>query len=232
MPDPDLAALQTAFFRALRENAVPDGLLPAKGLDARRRFRVYANQTRVAQAEALQAVYPAVCRLVGADFFANMAALFVENHPLLQADLRRYGDDLPDFIQAFPPLAGLPYLADVARLEWACHESLHAGGGIAATSDQPLRLAPHVRLLHAPFQVADVWDFALRDHAPDERLNITHDAADLVIARPQGDVEIIGVEAEDWMWLAYFVVPETIAANTDMAARVYWLQRGILSGAV
>lgn len=230
--DPSLADLQIAFFRALREDAAPDGLRPGPGVDVRRRFRIYANQARIAQGDALQAVYRAVCRLVGTEFFANMAALYVEDHSLLHADLRRYGSDLPAFITAFPPLARLPYLADVARLEWACHEALHAGGGVAAGADQRLRLAPHVRLLYSPFPVADIWDFALRDHAPDERLDIGQMVPTyLAIARPRRDVEIMGLAMADWVWLADFAEPESVAGSGNIAQRAYWLARGVLCGA-
>lgn len=229
--DRDLAAFQESFLDAVRQNTTPTGLRHAGGLDVTRRFRLYANQTRVAQADALQAVYPAVCRLVGEAFFANMAALYVEAHPLRHGDLRRYGESLPDFIQAFPPLAGLPYLPHVARLEWACHEALHAGGGAAAEAGQVLQLAPHVRLVQAPFPIADIWDFALREHAPDERLDLSS-ASDshLVIARPVDDVEIMQVPAPDWTWLSGFVVAQAAGADTDLPARAYWLERGILSG--
>ena len=231
-PDPDLVAFQEAFLGALRQDTTPGGLRCTGGLDVARRFRLYANQTRIAQADALQAVYPAVCRLVGEEFFANMAALYVEAHPLRHGDLRRYGGALPEFIQTFPPLAGLPYLAHVARLEWACHEALHAGGGSAAEPDRALQLAPHVRLLHAPFPVAEIWDFALRDHAPDERLDLAS-ASDshLVIARPIQDVEIMELPEPDWTWLSGFVVPQAADTDNDLSARAHWLDRGILSGA-
>jgi len=42
------------------------------------------------------------------------------------AALAEYGDGFADFLAGFAPAQSLPYLADVARLEWAINAAYHA----------------------------------------------------------------------------------------------------------
>ncbi|APZ43224.1 DNA-binding domain-containing protein [Acidihalobacter ferrooxydans] len=214
---------QNAFLEALYTGDIPPGL--TAGPQTEQRFQVYRNQTRIGLSETLCAIYPAVERLVGNDFFMEMAALYVAQHMLSKADLREYGAQLAEFIGAFEPLAALPYLPDVANLEWACHQSLHSGHGRAAAATEPLGLAPHVRLLHSAYPSAEIWDFALREHAADERLNIDGAGGEyLLIARPRLDVEVRALDAEDWLWLKN--VAHASPRRTER--HVYWLEQGIL----
>ena len=41
-------------------------------------------------------------------------------------DLNELGAHLADFLPAFPPAQSLPYLPDVARLEWLAHQAHYA----------------------------------------------------------------------------------------------------------
>jgi hypothetical protein len=44
----------------------------------------------------------------------------VRIEPPLSPILLKYGGRFPTFIETFRPTSSLPYLADVARLEWRC----------------------------------------------------------------------------------------------------------------
>jgi hypothetical protein len=234
-----LRALQAAFAQAMIDgDHVPEaGVFQERGLSARQRLNVYYHHTRIAEGEALEAIYPAVCRLVGDEFFANMAILYARQYPLCQGDLRTLGGHLGDFMAQFPPLRALPYIADVARLEWACHESLHAA---QASRDLPtstaatLGLAPHVRLLHSSFPVATIWDFALREHTRETPpLNTSELGQEYVLVmRPGLDVEVQTLSEEDWLSLARFVGRGSVggAGHDEGERRKHgWLARGILS---
>ena len=60
-----------------------------------------------------------VCRLVDKDFFAYAAYKYLREHPPHSRCLVEYGADFADFLARFAPCQDLPYLADVARFEWA-----------------------------------------------------------------------------------------------------------------
>jgi hypothetical protein len=107
-----LAALQRDFMRVL---AGESGAL-APGLE------VYRRGMRGNHAGALTATYPVVTRLVGEAFFDEAARAYAAAHPSSSGDLNQYGGHFAAFLAAYPHAASLPYLPDVARLEWACHE--------------------------------------------------------------------------------------------------------------
>ena len=92
---------------------------------AARRLHVYRNNHVAALATALTDVYPVTTRLVGEDFFRQLARAYIARHPSTSGDLQAFGAMLPAFIRRQASLATLPYLADVAALEWAVHEVYH-----------------------------------------------------------------------------------------------------------
>lgn len=90
------------------------------------RFAVYRNNSVVALLEHLEAVFPALSRLVGGEYFKALAGEFLRRSPPTQPVLQEYGAEFPGFIEAFPPLRDFPYLGDVARLEWARQLAFYA----------------------------------------------------------------------------------------------------------
>lgn len=108
------------------EVPMPEGIIGPDGNPAPKRFNVYRNNVVVSLTEALAQTFPAIERLVGEDYFKALARVFVAEHPPSSPVLIWYGDAFPDFIEAFPPLEGYPYLADVARLEWFWLQAYHA----------------------------------------------------------------------------------------------------------
>jgi len=130
---------------------------------ADRRFSVHRNNVKASLVAALAARFPVVLRLVGVEFFQAMALVFIERRPPRSPVLAAYGAGMGDFLDGFEPVADLPYLADVSRLEWGRHLAWHAADAStisieALTAVEPDRLAG-VRLdLHpAAIVVASVW---------------------------------------------------------------------------
>jgi hypothetical protein len=167
-----LAGLQQAFAAAV---AAGDGeafaphLAGEPGL-ARRRLAIYARAIAANRRSALRAAFPVVERLVGDGFFGEAARRFGDSSPPDQADLNRYGAGFAAFLADYPPAATLPWLGDVARLEWAWHESLMAadapGLDFAALARVPeagqhairFDLHPSVRLVRSAWPVLAIWE--------------------------------------------------------------------------
>lgn len=162
---------QAAFHAAMMapDAPVPPGLLAPGGRPAGRRFAVYRNNVAVSLTEALEATFPVVQALVGAEFFTAMAGVFLRAHPPASPVLAAYGAAMPAFLQAFEPVAGLPYLPDVARLELALCAAYHAAdanplrpdrlAGIdpLAFLDARLTLAPALRVIASDWPVVSIW---------------------------------------------------------------------------
>ncbi len=149
------AATEAAFAAAVVDPAapVPAGVRARTPEAAASRLAVYRNTVAVSLASALAARFPVVERLVGEAFFRAMARAFLAERRPASPILAEWGDDLPDFIEAFPPAASVPYLADMARLERAVSRAYHAADvaplPVAALATLPgdrlgeVRIAPH-----------------------------------------------------------------------------------------
>jgi hypothetical protein len=126
--DPERPETMSSFSAALRDSdlPMPAGIVGPDGKPAPKRFNVYRNNVIVSLTEALAQTYPAIERLLGEDYFKALARSFVIEHPPGSPVLLWYGAAFPDIIEAFPPLGRYPYLADVARLEWAWLQAYHA----------------------------------------------------------------------------------------------------------
>ncbi|HSV48430.1 MAG TPA: DNA-binding domain-containing protein [Ramlibacter sp.] len=195
---------QAQFAAALLE---PSAALPANvqawdRSDPARRFDVYRNNVVSSLVDALAQSFPVVQDLVGEEFFRAMAGVFVRQSPPRSCLLARYGSGFPDFVAGFEPAKGLPYLPDVARLEMARLESLHAAdatvlGGAAdfslAAADRigELRLAPHpsVRLVPSGYAVVSIW--AAHQGICDLGAIDPWSAESALVVRPQWDVVVV-----------------------------------------
>ncbi|WP_321904509.1 DNA-binding domain-containing protein [Burkholderia cenocepacia] len=185
---PTLAELQRAVGRSLLHG--PDegaaAWVVADGLDASARLNVYRNTATSVLATALRLAFPAVGRLVGSEFFKGAARLFGREAPPRSAWLDAYGAGFADFLARLPQAAAVPYLADVARLEWQINLVLHAPDAkpldparLAQLDEAALarlRLQPHpaVRLQRCAGPADTIWravldqdDQALRAVNPD-----------------------------------------------------------------
>lgn len=108
LPSPDAAAHIPVWLAAL---AAQPG------------FAVYRNTVLSACIDTLQANYPTVCSLVGADWFRAAAGVFAHAHPPGDGRLMDYGAGFSDFLQQFGPASALPYLPAVAHLDRCWTES-------------------------------------------------------------------------------------------------------------
>lgn len=119
-----LRDIQSVMTSALIwEDDFPDDLLVVDGIAAADRLGIHRNTVLSVLIAALRATYPAIEALVGSVFFDHAAALFIEAHPPASACLNDYGEGFGETVAA---AASLPYLADVARLEWAVSQAATA----------------------------------------------------------------------------------------------------------
>ncbi|SEM63590.1 hypothetical protein SAMN04488103_101699 [Gemmobacter aquatilis] len=197
----------TAFRQGLFNGTLPPGLTVPAPDEAERRFAVYRNNVAHSLGRALAARFPVIERLVGPEFFAAMARVYLGGDLPASPLLFQWGDGFAGFLQGFPPVAGLPYLPDVARLEFARGRAWHAADhppappeALAAAAAQAdtarLALHPSVALLASDFAVVSIWQANQPDALPapidatqTETALILRDRRDAVrvLALPPGD---------------------------------------------
>ena len=194
---------QGGFVAALLdpERPVPEGLTSRTGSRPLKRFNVYRNNVFVSLIEALQGRYPAICRLVGEEFFRATARAFIEEHPPRSPVLIHYGAGFGDFLDDFEPVAELAYLGDVARIEWAWNEAYHAPDATPLGPDDMeslvtqdvstavFTLHPSLSTVSSPFPVVSLWT-AMRDETDVSNLALDSGGEDALILRPELDVEV------------------------------------------
>lgn len=196
---------QSAFAAALLDPlaAAPAGLRAWNGSDVSSRLDVHRNNVLVSLTRALADTFPVVQALVGDEFFAAMAAVFVREQPPRSPVLAAFGAGFADFIAAFPPAASVAYLADIARLEMARLEAFHAADAPALSdaaiqqalaSEAPIAgalLVPHpsLRLVVSRHPVVSLWA-AHQDGGDLATIDLDRGEAALVL-RPGLDVLVL-----------------------------------------
>ncbi len=108
------------------EKPVPNCCMAADQDIAVQRFNVYRNNVFAGLIEALRDSFPVVERLVGQEFFAALAQAYRHDNMPSSPVMMQYGAKFPDFLRRFEPVASLPYLPDVAQLEWLYSEAFHS----------------------------------------------------------------------------------------------------------
>jgi hypothetical protein len=162
---PSLRELQQTAYRAI----VRDDDTYAAGFEAAR-LGVYRNNARETFHKTLAVTYPVVRRLVGEMCFRGLARSYSTEFPSRSGDLARYGAELPTLLEIQYRDTAFAYLADVARLEWACAEAETAADGlpfdllhlerVPREECERLRftLRPPVRLLSSRFPIFSIWE--------------------------------------------------------------------------
>ena len=90
-------------------------------LTGTRGLNSYQTNGKVLAHRALSAAYPVLAQLVGAESFEQLAHALWFAHPPVRGDLAQWGSELPTFVASSDQLADVPYLGDVACVEWALH---------------------------------------------------------------------------------------------------------------
>lgn len=164
------------------------------------RFAIYRNNVYASLTGTLRTRFPVVARLVGDEFFQTAARMFVEAHPPKSPVLITYGAEFADFLATLEAAADVPYLPDVARLEYLQTEAYHAADATPLDADALaalpfneadrliLDLHPAIRTLTSPYAVFSIW----RTNTHDENVTPVDASAteDVLITRPHLDVEL------------------------------------------
>ncbi|WP_020652483.1 MNIO family bufferin maturase [Massilia niastensis] len=220
-----LAGLQEAFGRALADPG-HDGTLAAH-LAGHARLGIYRGNLAAGWRRALGNAYPVIEQLVGGECFGGLARAYGRAHPSQDPDLNRFGADFAAFLEGFAPAAQLPYLADMARLEWAVHlaalaPDARALDAAALSGLDPARLAAARFTLHpccvlqrSAWAVAPLW----RAHRQEGRaFPAAMDVPGaLLVLRAAWRVEVVELGAFEYAALARLAAGEALADALDTA---------------
>ncbi|HZP43318.1 MAG TPA: putative DNA-binding domain-containing protein [Candidatus Binatia bacterium] len=244
---PSLRELQQAFWRSLQgapDPALVPLVVPTARLDAAAHVRLYADMYFWRLRDVLRADYPRLVAVLGDAAFAALARAYLAAHPSDRPSVRDLGRHLPAFLAASPPPGTPPFLADLARLEWARGEVFDAPDAAPLALDAlravppaewpALRFAPVPAfvMLVAAWPVDALWD------AP-EANRVRAERTALRVWRRGFDVYHARMDAAEEAALARLVAGEPFAgicepcerAEDAAALLLRWLDDGLLAAA-
>lgn len=228
---PSLADLQRRFARALgagNAHDIPD----AAGTANVAGIAVYRNTIRANYRSALRATYPVVCALTGVPFFHAAVDAYTEAQPSRGGDLNVYGDAFGNFLADYPHARTLPYVADVARLEWAIDEAHRAADAVespatllaalAATppdrlGQQRFKLDASCRLLRPVHPALRIWQVHQPGFTGEHAIDFDAPPEHLLVRREAGVAAIERIDAGEHAWLAALDHACTLASALDAA---------------
>ncbi|MBV1775335.1 putative DNA-binding domain-containing protein [Burkholderiaceae bacterium DAT-1] len=141
-------------------------------------LNVYRRNHRYNRSDALASAYPTVTALLGEEGFTVLAHRYGDAFHSPSANLHADGEHLPAFILTQTELDDLPWLSDVATVDWALHQGhyLPDQPGIDARAlltlpesdfeQQRLILHPAIQLLASRWPVGDILAFHAGGPAP------------------------------------------------------------------
>lgn len=203
-PPQKLAQRQEDFARALLDPVcpIPRGLVGPDGHPSVKRFNVYRNNVVAGLTGTLKDAFPAVARIVGDEFFAAMARIYVTTQPPRSPIMLDYGEVFADLVGEFEPaIRAVPYLRDVARLERAWLEAYHSSEAQALSAESlavfsaddlmnlRVTLHPSLRLVRSEFPVLTLWQTNIAEGVP-TWVDLSAGGQDVLVNRPGADVEV------------------------------------------
>ncbi len=227
-----LHELQLAFASAVLDRPAASELparVRANGMNGAERVQIYRNHTRVSLTQALADVYPVVARLVGEAFFGQLAREYLRKHPSRSGNLQDFGRELALFLCGLPEARALPYLGDVAALEWAYHEVFHAGDAapldlvrLAQVPDAEqgklrFRLHPATRLVASRYPIFAIWEANQDEAQPVEAIDLESGPDYLMAARRELDSFVARLAPGEFALAAEIATGAPLAQACDAA---------------
>jgi hypothetical protein len=202
--------LQQTVFRAVAgEGALVEttSLVTGGALEPADRVGIYAEMYWLRMRDSLRADYPYVHQVLGDEDFDVLVARHVRQRPSTHHSLSRLGVDFAETVRE-AELEAVPWLADLAALEWARAESFVAvdapvleRSSLATLKAETftrsrLVVSPSLRLLHPSWDVIPVWR-ALESGASWKNLEVTAAVSALVVWRQSFAVFHVPVPAPE-----------------------------------
>jgi hypothetical protein len=230
---------QAAFAAHLVGDGRAD-LATAIAGDSRRalqRLQLHRHHAATSISAALAATFPTVEAVVGRKFFASLARDFMAGASLADPVLSLYGEHFPQFVATRQEMHGLPYLADVARLDWALNVAFHSpleprlsAADLVSAADLarlpqdslpalPLRLPAGSSLIESGYPLDLIWQ-ASQPGASLDRVDLAAGPVCLAIFRRPEDAAFAVLAPGEAAFIKWLSRGDLLAAAAEHALQV------------
>lgn len=195
------------------------------------RFSIYRGNLLSIWNKTLANIFPVVERLVGGDFFEDLARVYGRKHPSTSGDLNSFGEHFSEFLSQHESLQEYPYIGPVAELEWRLHCSYYAQDKerlslpqfIAEAGERvqesSLIFAPDVSFHTSQFATSAIW----QAHQSSEvaQLGVPVDTKNFcVVSRPQWRPEVFELSEASYRALVLLSEAKSLDLALDLALQI------------
>lgn len=229
---PALTELQRNFARAVTtgDGEAFAGFLRG-GVDPGARLAIHLRHYATSLATAIGDKFPATAWVVGAAAMREAARAYVRACPPLQPCIAEYGRDFPRFLARHASAASLPYLGELAELEWAVAQASIAvdvpslswaelaSRGAERLLDSTLALQPGAHYLRCAWRVDELVQAYLGGTAP-ERFVLLDVPTPIEILGARGAFRLTRLESATFEFRAALAAGRAIGDAAEIALAI------------
>lgn len=166
---PALRDIQAAFIHDVYTGEQTSAVYLNKyNFNSPERLDIYYNNTLLGLTGILTTTYPVLQKIVGESFFRTVSHFYIKANSQMTGNRHTYGGELASFLRSYEPAASLPYLPDIATIEWAYFQASIADDAPALDfkaltnliSEHPdfiVSLHPGVHYIELNFNALEIW---------------------------------------------------------------------------
>lgn len=187
-------------------------------------IKVYRNNYHGNLHDALTGAYPVIVQLVGDEFFRYLAKNYIAHNQSSSANLHHYGAALANFLQGFEPVRGLPYLPDMAALEWACHTAYFAKDTMLLSLDNLAQIPPEqypdlilhtaCHIVSSRYPIVAIWQAHQPGMEEDFHIELNKAGCIALVSRRKFVVQVHELSAGNTDWLQRIQAGEPLGTAT------------------
>lgn len=217
-------------FGAALFDGTTEVLMPwicSDGIDAESRIEVYRNNLRETFNKTLALEFPVTRRLVGADYFRELALSFLGHYPSCSGDLHHIGEYFPSFLAGWFENTSYGYMSDVASLEWAYQDSLRGAEAAPLDQDELLNFKPEAcaelrfmlhpacRLVRSAYPIVRIWRVNQSEAPVTETIDLASGPDHVLVRRVPEGAEFHRLPPGDFALLAALAGGATLGEAYD-----------------
>lgn len=201
-------AFQDAFKKIVLTGETHEELLSSlgdtQGVPSHQRLNIHYNNFRETLSDSLAGIFPALQAFVGDVFVRGALKEFCVAKPPEHASLIGYGAEFANFLKNHRVSEQLPYIADIARLEWALY-SLQQVNEILYNQNNSNRfyaLSENVRLIKSQFPLMSLWSVAV-GQLPPEAVHLDQGGQTVAALLRNGEISLLALDKKEKEFLEH-----------------------------
>lgn len=192
-----------------QKNQVRSYFLDPQYPDPHNGLKVYRGNLVFGLIGAMKETYVFTRVLLGENNFNFFCRDFLYQNPSHNSDLIQYGEGFGEFLATRAEITHLPFIAEVARLEWALERVFYAQLEPSLTGELPEnwrelkpRFKKSVRLVKSPYKIHEAWlNFTEKGEAGFEGKMFKKEPESLVVWSDEGSPRVTPVNETFVIWM-------------------------------